>query len=50
MDEKQVDRIIGWAVVLIVIAQVLQMIVPFLVLGVIGLVIWRVYQATQNRK
>ncbi len=50
MDEKQSNQIIGFAVVAIVAYYVLQMIVPYLFLGVIGLVGWRVYQEFNNRK
>ena len=49
MDDKKSNQIIGFAVVAIVAYYVLQMIVPFLVWGVIGLVGWRVYQELNKR-
>ena len=50
MDEKNTNKFIGYAVVAIVAYYVLQMIVPFLFYGVIGLVGWRVYQEHQKTK
>ena len=49
MDDKKSNQIIGFAVVAIVAYYVLQMIVPILVWGVIGLVGWRVYQELKKR-
>jgi hypothetical protein len=44
MDDKQTNKLIGYAVVAIIAYYLLQMIVPFLIWGVIGMVVWRVYQ------
>jgi hypothetical protein len=44
MDENRINKLIGYSVIAIVAYYVLQMIVPFLFFGMIGLVIWRVYQ------
>ena len=44
MDENRINKLIGYSVMAIVAYYVLQMIVPFLFFGMIGLVIWRVYQ------
>ena len=43
MDNKQLNKSIGYAVVAIVAYYVLQMIVPYLISGVIGLIVWRIY-------
>jgi hypothetical protein len=43
MDKKYVNKLIGYAVLAIVAYYVLQMIVPLLCWGVIGMVIWRIY-------
>lgn len=50
MDENQLNKTIGYAVLAIVAYYVLQMIVPFLIYGVIGLVAWRIYQEYQKNK
>jgi hypothetical protein len=44
MDDKQTNKLIGYAVGAIVAYYLLQMIVPFLIWGVIGMVVWRIYQ------
>jgi hypothetical protein len=44
MDDKNLKQFIGYAVLAIIAYYVLQMLVPFLFWGVIGMVIWRVYQ------
>jgi hypothetical protein len=43
MDENQTNKLIGYAVLAIIAYYVLQMIVPFLIYGVIGMVCWRIY-------
>ena len=43
MDDKQMQKFIGYAVMLIITYYILQMIVPFLFWGVIGMVVWRIY-------
>lgn len=50
MDDKQTNKLIGYAVVAIIAYYLLQMIVPFLIWGVIGLVVWRVYQERNKFK
>ena len=50
MDEKYINKLIGYAVVAIFAYEILQLIVPFLIYAVIGCVIWRVYQSHQNHK
>jgi len=50
MDHKRTNQLIGYAVLAIIAYYVLQMIIPFLIYGVIALVIWRVYQEYQNHK
>ena len=44
MDDKQTNKLIGYAVGAIVAYYLLQMIVPFLIWGVMGMVAWRIYQ------
>jgi predicted negative regulator of RcsB-dependent stress response len=44
MDDKQTNKLIGYAVVAIIAYYLLQMIVPFLIWGVMGMVAWRIYQ------
>ena len=48
MDEKQMQKFIGYAVLAIIAFYFLQMILPFLILGVIGWVIWRAVQEYQK--
>jgi fatty acid desaturase len=50
MDEKQFNKIIGYMVMAIIAYFVLQFIVPYLIYGVIGLVVWRVYLTYQKHK
>ena len=50
MDNKTSNQLIGYAVLAIIAYYLLQMIIPFLIYGVVGLVIWRIYQEYQNHK
>ena len=50
MDDKQINKFIGYAVVAIIAYYVLQMLVPFLIWGGLGLVVWRVYQEFNKHK
>jgi len=50
MDEKYVNKLIGYAVVAIVAYFVLQMIIPYLMYGVVGMVAWRIYLEKQKHK
>jgi len=50
VDEKQSNRTIGYLIVAIIAYYVLQMLVPFLVWGAIGLVSWRVYNEFNKQK
>jgi len=43
MDNKQLNKSIGYAVVAIVAYYVLQMIVPMLIWAVLIMVAWRIY-------
>jgi hypothetical protein len=43
MDDNQMHKLIGYAVLAIIAYYVLQAIVPFLIWGVVGVVIWRIY-------
>ena len=44
MDDKQSNQIIGGAILCIIAYYLQQMIVPFLIVAVVGMVAWRVYQ------
>jgi hypothetical protein len=48
MDHKQSNQLIGYAVLAIIAYYILQMLVPFLIYGVIGMVVWRIYN-DQNK-
>ena len=50
MDDKQSNQIIGGAILCIIAYYLLQMIVPFLIWGVIGMVVWRIYQEHNKHK
>ena len=50
MDEKQIDRTIGYAIVVIIGYHLIGVFIPMLTWGVIGLVAFRIYQATQKHK
>ena len=50
MNDKKSNQLIGYAVLAIIAYYVLQMLVPLLIWGVIGMVAWRVYQARNNFK
>ena len=43
MDDKNLDKTIGFAILAILTYYLLQMIVPFLIWGVIAMVAWRIY-------
>lgn len=50
MNDKNSNQLIGYAVLAIIAYYVLQMLVPFLIWGVIGMVVWRIHQARNNFK
>ncbi len=50
MDERQLNKFIGYAVMVICAYYVLQLIVPYLFYGVIFLIVWRAYQEYQKHK
>jgi hypothetical protein len=50
MDKNESNKFIGYAIMAIVAYYILQFIVPFLIWGVIGMVVWRVYMETKTRK
>jgi hypothetical protein len=43
MDDNEMQKYFGYAVLAIIAYYILQMIVPFLIWGVVGMVIWRIY-------
>ena len=44
MDPKQTNQLIGYTVLVILAYYVLQLVIPYLLYAMAGLVIWRVYQ------
>jgi predicted PurR-regulated permease PerM len=50
MDDQKINKLIGYAIMAIIAYYLLQMVVPFLISGVVGLVVWRIIQEFQNRK
>jgi len=50
MDDKQNNKLIGYAVLAIIAYYVLQMIIPLLFYGLIGMVVWRVYSKYHKHK
>jgi len=50
MEEKYVEKLIGYALLAIIASWILQMVVPFLIWAVIGMVAWRIYSEYQKRK
>jgi hypothetical protein len=50
MDEKEHNKLIGYAVLAIIAYFILQALVPYLIWGVVGLVCWRIYLEFQKHK
>ena len=50
MNEKELNKFIGYAFTAIIASYVLDMIVPFLIWALIGMVAWRVYQSYNKYK
>ena len=50
MDEKQLNKTIGYAIVIIIGYHIIGVFIPMLTWGVIGLVVFRIYQAHQKYK
>jgi len=50
MDENQLNKLIGYTVLAIIAYHVLQLVAPFLFYGVIGMVVWRIFQEHQKHK
>lgn len=49
MDEKQINQFIGYAVVAICAYYILQMILPFLFVGLVCVVIWHLFNLNQRK-
>jgi hypothetical protein len=45
----QQNKIIGYLIVAIVAYYILQAVVPFLIIAVVGMVVWRVYELHKGR-
>ena len=50
MDDKQINKAIGYAIVIIIGYYVIGVFIPMLTWGVIGLVVIRIYQEQQKHK
>jgi membrane-bound acyltransferase YfiQ involved in biofilm formation len=50
MNEKDLNKFIGYAITAIFASYILQMMVPFLVWCVIGAFAWQIYLANNKRK
>ena len=50
MDEKQIHKLIAWLVMAFLAYQILSFIVPYIMYGVIGLVMLRVFQEHHKNK
>jgi hypothetical protein len=50
MDDKQLEKFIGYMVMAIFASYILQLIIPFLIWAVIGMVAWRIIQEYQKHK
>lgn len=50
MHEREINKLIGYAVTAIFAYYILQFVVPFLIWGLIGMVAWRIYQEHQKYK
>ena len=48
MDDKQITKLIFYAVTAIATFYILEALVPFLIWGIVGLIAWRVYQEYQK--
>jgi hypothetical protein len=48
MYEKEVNKIIRYAVVVIIIYYIVQAFIPYIIVAVVGLVVWRVYSVTRK--
>ena len=48
MDDKQMQKFIGYAVLAIIAYFVLEVVVPYLMIGVIAMVVLRAYQEFQK--
>jgi hypothetical protein len=50
MNEKEINKFIGYTIMLIFASYILQIIVPFLIWAVIGMVALRIYQSYNKYK
>ena len=48
MHEKEVNNIIRYAVVVIIVYYIAQAFIPYIIVAVVGLVVWRVYSGTRK--
>jgi hypothetical protein len=48
MHEKEVNKIIRYAVVVIIVYYIVQAFIPYIIVAVVGLVVWRVYSGTRK--
>ncbi len=50
MDEQQLNKAIGYAIAIVIGYHIIGVFIPMLTWGVIGLVVFRVYQEYQKHK
>lgn len=50
MDDKQMQKYFGYAVLAIFAYYILKMIMPFLIWGVVIMVIWKIYLESNKHK
>jgi len=50
MDDQQINKFIGYAIGIIIAYYILGFIVPFLIWGVVLMIVWRAYQEFQKHK
>jgi hypothetical protein len=50
MDDKQMQKYFGYAVLAIIAYYILKMIMPFLIWGVVIMVIWKIYLESNKHK
>ena len=50
MDEQQINKTIGYGILVIIAYHIIGVFIPMLTFGVIGLVVWRIYQEFNKYK
>ena len=50
MHEREINKAIGYGIMLIIGYHILGIIIPLLTWGVIGLIVWRIFHEFQKHK